>query len=402
MKKIISGILSVVLILAWAKGSYAVETVGVDIHGFVSQGYMKTSDNNYLAGDTESGSFEFNEFGINFSKDLTDKLRIGLQLLARDIGDIGNDDVTLDWALADYHWKDWAGLRVGKIKLPFGFYNEIRDVDTLRTNILLPQSVYNELLRDNIVAIQGVGVYGEIPANVLGSFSYQAQWGTFSVDKDSGPIKYMENLSGGLFSVTDINVDDAYVGSLQWNTPLEGLRVGGSIFNLSFKSDIKTVAAFGSAPIGTDLVMDTDDMTFYVLSAEYTWDNLVLAAEYLNQKAKSLIQNISPETTQESEGYYVSAAYRFTDWLELGTYYSVYYPDNDDKNGDKLKAQGSPDFGAWQKDLALTTRFDINDYWTIKLEGHRVNGTAQVLASENPDGVDEDWYLFAAKLTFNF
>ena len=34
---------------------------------------------------------------------------------------------------------------------------------------------------------------------------------------------------------------------------------------------------------------------------------------------------------QTTEGYYVSAGYRFTDWLEVGSYYSVFYGDKDDR-----------------------------------------------------------------------
>ena len=36
------------------------------IHGFVSQGFIKSTDNNYL-GQSERGSFEFTEVGINFT-----------------------------------------------------------------------------------------------------------------------------------------------------------------------------------------------------------------------------------------------------------------------------------------------------------------------------------------------
>ena len=44
---------------------------GINIHGFISQGYLKSSDNNYQ-GNTEDGTFEFNEIGLTFSTELTD------------------------------------------------------------------------------------------------------------------------------------------------------------------------------------------------------------------------------------------------------------------------------------------------------------------------------------------
>jgi len=38
----------------------------VAIHGFISQGYLKSDHNDFLA-ETEKGSFQFNEMGLNFS-----------------------------------------------------------------------------------------------------------------------------------------------------------------------------------------------------------------------------------------------------------------------------------------------------------------------------------------------
>ncbi|HAO21106.1 MAG TPA: hypothetical protein DCQ37_11925, partial [Desulfobacteraceae bacterium] len=91
---------------------HAVEAEGIDIHGFISQGYLYSNKNNYL-GESEKGSFQFNELGINFSKDMTENLRIGMQFFSRDLGETGNNAVEVDWAFGDYHWHDWLGFRAG-------------------------------------------------------------------------------------------------------------------------------------------------------------------------------------------------------------------------------------------------------------------------------------------------
>src|SRR3569623_3061653 len=96
----------------------------VEIHGFVSQGYIKTTEENeYPVGNSGQGSFNFNDFGINFTKRLAPDLRVGLQLFAQDRGNFGNDTITLDWAYGDYRYQDWLGVRVGKVKIPLGLYN---------------------------------------------------------------------------------------------------------------------------------------------------------------------------------------------------------------------------------------------------------------------------------------
>jgi site-specific DNA-methyltransferase (adenine-specific) len=111
------------------------------------------------------------------------------------------------------------------------------------------------------------------------------------------------------------------------------------------------------------------------------------------------------ELTGEGESYYLMASYRFVDWFTLGGYYSIYYPNMDDRDGDTTTVNNVPvDHRAWEKDLALTLRFDINEYWIFKVEGHAVDGTANVLITDNNgnDFSESQWYYGAAKLTFNF
>jgi hypothetical protein len=114
----------------------------VDVHAFVSQGFIKSTDNEYLA-KSRRGSFEFSEVGVNLTRALGDKLRVGMQLFTRDVGPIGNYGARFDWFGLDYHFFDWLGVRAGRTKLPYGLYNETSDVDAARVPVLLPQSVYS-------------------------------------------------------------------------------------------------------------------------------------------------------------------------------------------------------------------------------------------------------------------
>ena len=75
----------------------------IQIHGFASQGFVHTDDNNWLTMNTSGfGSGEFTDFGANASTEITDKLRIGAQLYDRNLGGLGQWHPTLDWALATY------------------------------------------------------------------------------------------------------------------------------------------------------------------------------------------------------------------------------------------------------------------------------------------------------------
>ena len=126
------------------------------IHAFVSQGYIRSTRNNYLVDDSTGGSFEFTEVGINFTQLLTEDLRTGIQIFARQLGTDGDFRARMDWFYLDYRFADWLGIRAGRTKIPFGLYNEVNDIDSARVQILLPQAAYPIVNRNILLAQTGV------------------------------------------------------------------------------------------------------------------------------------------------------------------------------------------------------------------------------------------------------
>lgn len=395
-----------VVMLLFGSGVAHAQPDDLEIHGFASTGYLKSTENNFLVLSKE-GSFEFNEAGLNVTTSLTDTIRVGMQLFARDQGDIGNNAVKLDWAFLDYQWKEALGVRLGKIKMPIGLYNETRDYDMLRTSILLPMSVYNENMRESAVSYRGGGPYGTLSLGPGGRLGYDAFGGTLEIPTDGGLAKIIEGSGDSRMTLTSAEIDYVVGGRIRWHTPLPGLMLGATWYQL----DLTYNTQLASLPV--DLEIESPEMRLGFLSARYSLGDLTATAEYCRLKAdltttmdmSSLDQpNPEPvEATQDAEGYYGLLAYRLTDWFEAGVYYSVYYPDRDDREGDNQVAAGKPDFIAWQKDLAFSARFDLTDFWLVKLEVHVMDGVAQCMAVDNPDGFDEqNWTLFAVKTTFNF
>lgn len=376
----------------------------LDIHGFVSQGFLKSEGNNIYA-DTKDGTFQFNEFGINFRTELTDRLSVGLQLFARDLGDLGNDDLAIDWAYGNYQWKEWLGIRAGKIKIPFGLYNQIRDLDMLRTSIFLPSGLYDEKNRDVFLANQGINVYGNMGLHQLGSLSYQVQVGEFQTNEGN---KYRKD-DFNARSLT-LDADTLYAGSLEWETPVDGLRLGASILQFAMNMSV-TIGDDGiwqgvEIPAGTVFSIKMKEMRNWIVSAEYTLGDVIVFAEY-NRWAHNNSESEMPgmqghlREILNEEAYYVSVVYRVTSWLECGTYYSVERSDESNTPGGNTGEEDQNDRDS-QEDFALTTRIDFNEHWTFKLEGHAINGTTSISPTDNPNGIEEDSFLFAAKVTFNF
>jgi hypothetical protein len=88
----------------------------VQIHGFASQGFVYTNDNNWLTMNTSQGSAAFTDFGVNVSTNVTDRLRVGAQLYDRNLGQLGQYHPSLDWAVVDYRFKVGSVFAAAKSK----------------------------------------------------------------------------------------------------------------------------------------------------------------------------------------------------------------------------------------------------------------------------------------------
>lgn len=408
-------IITAVFTFSFSDSLKAYEFGNIDVHGFLSQGYLWSSDNDYLA-ETESGTFQFNEYGINFSTDLTDDLRFGLQFFGRDLGKTGNDKLTVDWAYLDYRYRDWLGARVGNVKLVLGLYNEYRDMDMLRTTVFLPQSIYTELWRDTFSSVKGITLYGNKRLGSLGKLSYTAQIGQLPTDEDTGFADLLESRPALSDYNVDINdMDAGYVSTmgLGWDTPVKGLKLNYTMYNINdLTAKGKFAMVTGIDGNGNpysyfgDFKYASTKMWGFVGGFEYSTGNLLLAGEYMESEFESYMQlgdNKSERPDAPARGWYLSGSYRFTDLFSAALTYSDYIPNTDDKDGDEFKKIGQKDFKAWLKTITLSTRFDINSYLIFKLEASQNNGWGHYDPLGVPDkDLEEDWTLLAAKLTVNF
>lgn len=418
----------------------------IDIHGFITQGYLVTDDNNFLADTEGDGTLQYNEIGINFSSDVSDRLRMGVQLLTRDLGKMGNHEITLDWAVADYSFFNWMNLRVGKIKTPHGLYNIERDVDMLRTFVFLPQSVYTEGWRDSLNASNGAGLYGYIPAGLLGNITYMANLTNSEQKVGGGESRLLEDqLPQSLdVKVKEMNTKQTFSTSLTLDTlfNIDGLKISGVYWGHDFDSTCDVNDGLGSPLFDANSVYVDGEVAKHQIesvfktkvrtvtgSMEYSYGNFIFAAEYMqnNYRLKMPLSDYVyypgtsvtvPDVDKDFDamGYYGSMAYRFTDWFEMGAYYAEYYRDKDDKNGKKAVAEGLVSAGQehnrWLKDSCLSFRFDITPNWILKLESHYMDGSALMFHGDGNTIIDSDgnvqlnyepyWMLYAAKVSFSF
>jgi hypothetical protein len=372
----------------------------VELHGFVSQGYLKSTGNNYIAPRTRSlqGSPQFFEAALNGTATMTDQLRAGLQLRSFDFGRDGNFAVALDWAFLDYKAHDALGVRAGRFKMPIGLYTEVWDIDLARVPVLLPQAVYSNGNRDTLLASSGIEVYGRVGLGQLGALEYEAHTGAPNVPNEPN-LTYDVRWSAG--------------GRLTWETPLDGLRASASTlvgaFNITNALDPFTSAQLiggGLVPADFDgeVRVRANDYRSYFASLELRSGDLLVAAEYSRTTyvAESSLPAVVGDDETAQDGFYVLATYRATDWLTAGAYGSFYFPNFEDRGNDDDTF--SDDAFAHSYDYALTLRFDLTSFWALKVESHYIDGKASVPSWLNPDIATspDTWWLFAAKTTLAF
>ena len=386
------------------------------VRGFVSQGWLNSRDVNYLVDDSRDGTAEFHEAAVSIQARPEEKLRVGLQFLARDFGEVGNNNVVIDWAYADYHYCDYTGFRIGKFKTLQGLYGQGRDVDMLRPTVLLPQAVYNEERRDFIVGVEGAGIYGNVPLKDGGQLDYELYAGTLNVP--DAEIGFWDDIWVSQGKISEVNpppgttyeflgVDDSeakfdwvWGGGLIWQSPVDGIRLGATYFKAKFDMTARLQFQITDGDsvhfVSDPVAFDGDLGRIMTLSGEYTRGPLTFTLEYTQERLNAIT----------SEGWYGQLSCQATEKLAVTGFYSEFFGDREDRTGGFLINQGLRDFFGWQKDHCLALRYDVNDHWLLKFEHHLVDGTALSSLARNdlddPLAMRQWWQYTAAKSTFYF
>jgi len=121
MKRLLVGAMALAL-GAIPATAQSLEDLNIQIHGYATQGFLYTTNNNIFTTSSSDGSPEWTEAVLNVGAQPTPKLHVGVQARYFLLGNFG-DAITLDWAAADYKFNDKFGVRFGKVKTPSGLFN---------------------------------------------------------------------------------------------------------------------------------------------------------------------------------------------------------------------------------------------------------------------------------------
>ncbi len=369
----------------------------LQIHGFASQAFMTTSDNDVFGNTDDDGSFGFTEAGLNALLRPLPRLQLSAQVLSRRAG-IGNSgSPRLDFAFADYrlysHETNQFGIRVGRLKNPFGFYNDTRDVAFTRPSILLPQSIYFDRTRNLGLSSDSVQLYGETSHSELGSVSVQFGIVRPIVDDKDTESSLLSGLRAG-----HLEPEISYIGRgiYETNDNRFRLALSGVWLNTDYdpgKNDFLGPGSIQFSPI--------------FVSAQYNTERWSLTSEYALRHFKYKNFNVPAFDALDfyGESFYFQGQYRFNPKWEAILRYDVLFIDRSDRSGKKsAAASGRPAHSRFAKDITAGLRWNVTPSFMLRAEYHYVNGTGWLSTLDNPDPADTSryWHLFAVQASYRF
>ena len=377
-------------------GAQSVDDLNIQIHGYATQGFLYTTNNNIFTTNSSDGSPAWSEAVVNLTAQPTPKLRVGVQARYFLLGNYGNA-ITLDWAAADYKANDKFGVRFGKVKIPSGLLNETQDIDPSYIWSLLPQGNYPISSRNSTLAEYGGVVYGTLSlGEKLGKLEYRGFGGEIAIGPNDG--YWLAFKQEGIALTNGLNGVETGT-ALHWKTPVSGLMLGGSFVRLN-----KTNSPFNDTyvvPAGPSTGVTITTPGSLILSAinepeffgRYEKNRLMIAAEYERQIANLQLQGLSPYPSKnDSRPWYAMASYKLTDKLTAGAY-----------NNQSVNHQDPLGPARYFKDWVVSGRYDLSQFLYAKAEQHFIDGTAQGFdAAMNPGGIQPTTKLTILKVGVSF
>lgn len=370
----------------------------LQINGFLSQAYIKTTKNNFFGHSDNAGSFNFREIGLAASHRPFTPLQFSGQLLYRTAGEGNKGGIHIDFALIDYNFINTPpaelGIRLGRTKNPFGLYNDTRDVPFTRPSILLPQSIYFDRTRNLGLASDGAQLYGES----------RQDWGNITMlfgtgfpqvnDKDTETSV----LFGSFTHTGRLKSRLSYLGHIIYERPDGRFRFAVS------SAQVKIAYDPGDSDI---FIPGTFKFTPLVISAQYNAERWSITSEYALRHSHwngiNHSRNFRKNVTGES--FYLQGTYRFIPGWEAVVRYDLLFSNRKDRNGKKFTATtGGAAHSQYARDFTTGLRWNITPSIMLSTEYHRVSGTAWLTPLDNLDSAAtrKNWNLFAAQVSYRF
>jgi hypothetical protein len=364
------------------------------IQGFAAETLISSTNNNYFGESKDSISPNFTEIGLHGFWLPLDNLQLSGQILYRRAGESDQDGLRLDYAQADWRFyqneSTQLGLRLGKVKIPYGLYNETRDVPFTRPSILLPQAIYLDQSRNVLIAAPGA-IFHAGNVSEHGTFDFTMGWAEPDFDSETVEYVYLGNARPG-----KLKGKSAYSSSLRWDTPTDTTLM---LTYIDAKADYE--------PGSTDYLLPGSIRIRNLLASfQQRFNTLTVTAEYNEPRFdRSGFGALMPDGTRYSSAYYLQGEWRFHPEWELVVRNDINYRDKNDKTGQKFQAAtGLPAHLLYTNDWVVGLRWDATPNLMLRAEYHHVNGTSWLPGPDNPDyyATEQRWNMGLLQAAYRF
>lgn len=344
----------------------------LEVHGFLTQAYATgtfvdgrfPNQDGSPAGPTfsevslgvpEDGTFDYRNMAIQFRYAISDKDIMIVQLSSRSLGDSlitkAEDDIELDWAFYERRLSDNTSLKIGRVQIPNGIFNEIRDVGTILPHFRPAYNVYQEGSFSS-ETVDGLSLSHTFAAESdwsLDTDIYFGQWDLVELD----------------FLVTGAAViakaKDSYGIQLWQNTPVSGLRFGAAYQHREVSEGVLRLP---------DVPTIFDDYLFSIDAAFESW---VFRAEYRQFESDPtpipvfLAQKFATQITP----YYFQIGWHPTSSFRI---YAQYEKTKQEATADSFAAKQKLDL---REDVSIAINYLFSPNLVIKAEYHEVEEVDQ-------------------------
>lgn len=368
LRRVFSWRAAACLLVAGVSGSATAEDF--TIHGYLTQAYADSSDLQIFGVPTD-GTYAYRTLALQFRYQIAEADALVVQLSHDETGESPleqfRDEVELDWAFYERQIFDSGSVRVGRVPVPFGIYNELRDVGTILEFYRPPASIYFE----------GAFSSETVDGIVLGH-RFENAW-PISIDVYGGEWERID-AAGPTFPIAEARAEDAFGAQLWVETPLEGLRLGVAAQRFDFVGGLTT------------LRRDPDGDLYEVVlaSLDLTRERFYVRGEY---QVIDAALSITPDL--EYTAWYLQAGVRWDAWgLHVISEQSA------------LEGSGSGPGETFQTDpfyddLAFGVTYSFSPSIVLKAEYHDIG--SQILAEElGPPDETRETDLWIASLSVSF
>jgi hypothetical protein len=213
-----------------AIGAFVVMTFGglsafaqapkVSVHGYLTQGWGRSNGVAFY-GLSDDGSTDFRYAALQLRYVPTDNDQFVVQINHRRLGRSHitdfESDVSLNWAFYQRAFHEGTTVKIGRMPIPRGIYNELRSV-----GVALP------MYRPPVVFYDEGAYYSETidGAIVSHTFAESSPWSVEANGYLGGWRSLAYNTWSEEYSIQRVRAENA-VGTQLWlNTPIDGVRLG--------------------------------------------------------------------------------------------------------------------------------------------------------------------------------